>query len=83
MKVTPMSSVPEGTADEISYEKILEWMAGREWPVTSVQVGERFGISQQAAYYRLRRLRERGEVERKKYGNTVMWRALSQNSSET
>jgi Mn-dependent DtxR family transcriptional regulator len=70
-----MGTKPEGTEDEISYPSILTWLSNRDWPVTSPQLAEHFGVSQQAAYYRLKRLYERDEIERKKYGHTVLWRA--------
>jgi Mn-dependent DtxR family transcriptional regulator len=75
---TPMRTEPDGSSDEIDYSTIKNWLRERDWPVTSTQLGDHFGISQQAAYYRLRQLKERGEVERNKYGQTVMWRLTAE-----
>lgn len=58
----------------LSYEDVVQFLATQDWPVTSVQVADEFGISQQAAYYRLDKLQERGDVERRKYNQTVLWR---------
>jgi len=42
--------------------------------LTAVEVGERLGITQQAAHSRLSRAHKRGEVERKKVGSrAVVW----------
>jgi predicted ArsR family transcriptional regulator len=71
-----MSETQEQTETELSYDDILSFMRRREWPVTSKLLAGEFGISQQAAYYRLDRLQDRGDVERTKLGkNVVLWRA--------
>lgn len=71
---TPMETKPEGSADEISYDSILNWLANKDWPTTSPELADEFGVSQQAAYYRLKKLYDKGLVERHKYGQTVLWR---------
>ena len=54
---------------ELSYESIKDLC--RQLPggiVTTTDVREAFGISQQAVWYRLTKLEERGEMKRKKVG---------------
>lgn len=65
----------------LTYEKVMGFLRSSNWPVTSTEVAEQFDISQQAAYYRLQKLTERGCVERKKSSQTVLWRPVDQNQS--
>lgn len=65
----------------LTYEKVMKFLQSSDWPVTSTEVAKRFDISQQAAYYRLQKLTERGCVERKKSSQTVLWRPVDQNQS--
>lgn len=58
-----------------SDEELREVFNQTDDPVlTAVEVGERLGISQQAAHARLSRACDRGEVNRKKTGaRAVVW----------
>lgn len=64
----------EKTTDEVTYENIKWLLANAEWPLSTSQVAEEFDISQQAAYRRLRKLQERGEVEKSDTPATSLWR---------
>jgi predicted ArsR family transcriptional regulator len=69
------SKSPRRDDSELTYQDVLDYMSTRDWPVTSKSIAAEFGISQQAAYYRLQRLRDRGDIERQKLGrNVVLWR---------
>lgn len=71
-----MSETRSHNGGELTYKQVLEFIDSREWPVTSKLLADQFDISQQAAYYRLKKLRDRGDVERKKFGkNVVLWRS--------
>ena len=60
---------------EISEERILDLLKDSDWPRGTGEVAAEFGVTQQAAYYRLRKLHEAGKIERHKLdGNTVLWR---------
>lgn len=70
-----MSNAQSRSDQNLTYDDVLAYMSNRDWPVTSKQIADHFDISQQAAYYRLKRLRNRGDVERAKLGrNVVLWR---------
>lgn len=70
-----MSVDSENGSVDITYEKVIELLHKSEWPMATTEVAEAFGITQQSAHYRLTRLHERGEIERKKAGgNAVLWR---------
>ncbi len=64
----------EKTTTEVTYENIKQLLANAEWPLSTSQVAEEFDISQQAAYRRLRKLQERGEVEKGDTPATSLWR---------
>lgn len=69
-----MSETQSRSGGDLTYQDILDYMASRDWPVTSKLIAEEFDISQQAAYYRLKKLREQGDVDRAKLGrNVVLW----------
>jgi len=55
--------------------EVLSVLAQASWPLGSTEVADAVGVSQQAAYKRLRRLAEDGEIERKTTGGTTLWRA--------
>jgi len=61
-------------ARALTYADIREFMGASDWPVVSSEVAEEFGITQQAAYKRLKTMCDREEVERKKFNQTVLWR---------
>jgi predicted transcriptional regulator len=70
-----MSETQSKSGGDLTYDDVLDYMAGRDWPVTSKLIAEHFDISQQAAYYRLKKLLDRGDVERAKLGrNVVLWK---------
>lgn len=71
-----MSSVSGANRDPIDYGDVREFLDEQDWPVMSSEVAEEFEITQQAAYNRLTRMVERGEVERKKVNQTVIWRLV-------
>lgn len=58
------------TSDEI----ILSLLQEDSWPLGSTEVADAVGVSQQAAYKRLRRMADEGRVERKTTGGTTLWR---------
>jgi len=62
------------TRGKTSDEEVLGVLANSTWPLGSTEVAEAVGVSQQAAYQRLRRLAENGEIERKTSGGTTLWR---------
>lgn len=62
------------TTTEVTYENIKRLLANAEWPLSTSQVAEEFDISQQAAYRRLCKLQERGEVEKGDTPATSLWR---------
>lgn len=70
-----MSATIPDMSDEISYDRVLELFRRADYPVlTSTDVAQAFDISQQAAYKRLRKLHERGEIKRREAGaNAVVW----------
>jgi len=57
-----------------SDESILSLLREHSWPLGSTEVADAVGVSQQAAYKRLRRLADEGRVERKTTGGTTLWR---------
>lgn len=63
-----------GKDSDLTYDHILSYLEEQEWPITSPKLAGEFCITQQAAYYRLKKLYDRGEVERIKIGQTVLWR---------
>lgn len=66
-----------GEDPDLSHEAVLNFMRNCDWPVTSKFVGDELNTSQQNAYYYLRQLRDRGDVERKKLSNNVvLWRPV-------
>lgn len=61
---------------ELTYDSVKRFCREIDQPVvTTTDVKDHFGISQQAAYYRLDKLVERGEMVRKKIGasGNVWW----------
>lgn len=61
---------------ELTYDSVKQFCRDIDQPVvTTTDVKEHFNISQQAAYYRLQKLVERGEMRRKKIGasGNVWW----------
>ena len=42
-------------------------------PAGTSEVAEAVGVARQSADYRLRQLEDRGQVERKKVGGTLVW----------
>jgi predicted ArsR family transcriptional regulator len=70
-----MAANPEENARGISEERILDLLKHADWPMGTGEVAAEFGVTQQAAYYRLRKLHEAEKIERHKLdGNTVLWR---------
>lgn len=69
-----MGRTQSGTRSKTSDDEILHLLAESSWPVGSTEVAEAVGVSQQAAYERLRRLADDGEIERKTTGGTTLWR---------
>jgi DNA-binding Lrp family transcriptional regulator len=69
-------SAPEAQRGETSDEEILSVLRDADWPLGSTEVGDAVGVTQQAAYNRLRRLAEEGQIERKMTGGTVLWRPV-------
>ena len=63
-----------GCRDGISDDAILTMLAVSDWPLGTTEVADRFDVSQQAAYARLKRLAEQGLVEKKTTGGTTLWR---------
>ena len=62
------------TRGKTSDEEVLGVLADSTWPLGSTEVAEAVGVSEQAAYQRLGRLAENGEIERKTSGGTTLWR---------
>jgi Mn-dependent DtxR family transcriptional regulator len=60
---------------ELSYENITKLLANSDWPLATTEVADAFGITQQSAHYRLTELHKRDEVQRRKSGGSVYWRA--------
>ena len=84
-KTTIEKSMSAKTDGSGSGEELLRVFRESEDPVlTAVEVGEKLGITQQAAHARLSRAHDRGEVERKKTGSrsVVWWLADQDFSSE-
>ena len=54
--------------------EVLRTLADSAWPLGSTEVADAVGVTQQAAYARLRRLADEGRVERKTTGGTTLWR---------
>jgi len=53
----------------LSYENIVKFARDHDDPcVTAGEIAEAFDVSNEAANYRLRRLKERGELEDKSVG---------------
>jgi len=63
-----------GGGASVSDQAIVALLAEAEWPLGSTEVAEEFGVSQQAAYARLRSLAEEDRIERKTTGGTTLWR---------
>lgn len=61
--------------DSLSYEDVKQYFRDQDAPVvTAREIAEKFSISRQAAKYRLDKLHERGEVQRKVVGSSaVVW----------
>lgn len=62
--------------DEVTYKKIKELFRNSKFPIlTAKDIEEEFGISNQAANYRLKKMVNRGTVERRKVGGAaaVYW----------
>lgn len=55
-----------------SDQEILEIVEDQE-PVGTADVSEELGCTRQAAYYRLSRLEEKGQVQKKKIGGNLVW----------
>jgi len=55
-------------------EEIIATLNETAWPRLSTEIAECHGITQQAAHRRLQKLVERGEIERRKINQTVLWR---------
>jgi predicted HTH transcriptional regulator len=69
-----MSTSDSNERNQLTYQELLDYIETEDWPVTSARVAREFGITQQAAYYRLDRLLSRDELERMKFNQTVLWR---------
>lgn len=67
-------STPTGRRGKTSNDEILAVLADADWPLGSTDVGDAVGVSQQAAYNRLRQLADAGRVERRTTGGTTLWR---------
>lgn len=63
-----------GSRGKTSDAEILTTLGESTWPLGSTEVADAVGVSQQAAYARLRRLADEGRVERKMTGGTTLWR---------
>ena len=59
-----------------SDQEILSLLECEQWPLGSTEVAEAVGITQQGAYNRLRRLADKGQIERKTTGGTTIWRPV-------
>lgn len=60
----------------VSYTKIRRLFRNSDYPVlTAKDIEEKFGISNQAANYRLQKMVERGTIEKRKVGGAaaVYW----------
>lgn len=69
-----MSTTDDTDLGEISDENIIRLLERAEWPLSTSEVGDKFGVTPQGAYKRLRNLREEGEVEKRKTPSTALWR---------
>ncbi len=61
---------------EVTYEKVKQLFRNSKYPVlTAKDLEKKFGISNQAANYRLNKMVERGAVEKRKVGGAaaVYW----------
>jgi len=71
-----MSQSGAGKNGDITYEKIQQLFRNSDYPVlTAKDIEEKFGVSNQAANYRLQKMVERGTVEKRKVGGAaaVYW----------
>lgn len=59
-------------SDEDVIEAVRSVNAKGEYPTTN-NVADELGCTRQAADFRLRRLRDEGEVESERVGNSMMW----------
>lgn len=72
MNCRDMSTRSSGSGGESELREIFR--NSSDPVLTAVEVAEKLGITQQAAYSRLSRVEERGEFERKKVGSrAVVW----------
>lgn len=69
-----MSTTDDTDLGEISDENIIRLLERAEWPLSTSEVGDKFGVTPQGAYKRLRNLREEREVEKRKTPSTALWR---------
>ena len=68
-----MSVTDPDKVGELSYENIKQLFRISETPVlTAPEIAETFGISTQAANYRVKQLHENGEVGRKRVGSSAV-----------
>jgi len=70
------AEIPEPSG-ELSYESVKQLLVDSDWPLGTTEVAEAFDISQQSAHYRLTQLHQMEEIERRKTGGSVYWRASS------
>lgn len=64
-----MSTKTGNDTREMSYDSIIEFVRDHEEPVvTAGDVAQEFDVTNGAANYRLKRLKERGEVAEKEVG---------------
>lgn len=59
---------------QTSTDEILTVLSEAAWPLGTTEVGDAVGVTQQAAYNRLRQLADDGIIERKTTGGTTLWR---------
>jgi len=70
----PYDERDENNRFQPSFEdaEILAFVESAEMPTTG-DVAREFDVTQQAAYYRLDKLRDRGVVDAQKIGNANVW----------
>lgn len=59
---------------EFTSEAIKELLYNADWPLSTTEVADEFNVTQQGAYYRLSKLNENGEVEKRKISSVALWR---------
>ena len=68
-------SIPTQSNGKFSTGAIIELLHNSNWPLSTTEVADEFDVTQQGAHYRLTKLNEAGEIEKRKTSNVALWRA--------